>query len=467
MAGFWSKDKKKGKKDKGQSKVVLPDMPVSVANPGGGLKGEIEPLKPLLSDEPVSARSEDATIQLDNDTKMGLRGAADPAPNASGASNAPKEEPATPASDASADAPYDENEETMVLGKGDADSDPAVQTPPAAYDASDEETMILGRGQSTPEPTPEPAPEDSTPEPEPAPEAVAEPEPEPESTPDPVKEEEITKPDIVIRPSKSSTKSIEDDPVSRVKTLSPKLMTDAGKYEDILPSGDDEDEGDIGEIAAVYDEPDQNDGPDMQSDQGEEVDAPTDSDMDDGPAPVIDDEAEQITPVSTVKKSGMQSDAGEDEATRIFGSRRKTNKPVAPLTDVKIAGAPKIEEPIDAMANPVVGWLVIVEGPGVGNCLPLGYGTNPIGRAAELRVALTFGDSQVSRGIHATVIYDPRGREFYVQHGGGTNLTYLDDKPLLEPKQLKARDRITIGDTVLMLIPLCDENFDWQDLNDE
>ena len=36
----------------------------------------------------------------------------------------------------------------------------------------------------------------------------------------------------------------------------------------------------------------------------------------------------------------------------------------------------------DPLANPVVGWLAIVAGPGRGEILPLGYGVNDIGRGA-------------------------------------------------------------------------------------
>src|SRR5579863_6049785 len=36
-----------------------------------------------------------------------------------------------------------------------------------------------------------------------------------------------------------------------------------------------------------------------------------------------------------------------------------------------------------ASDDPVVGWVVVVDGPGKGNALPLGYGMNEIGRGSE------------------------------------------------------------------------------------
>ena len=115
------------------------------------------------------------------------------------------------------------------------------------------------------------------------------------------------------------------------------------------------------------------------------------------------------------------------------------------------------------MDDPVVGWLVVVEGPGKGRAVPLGYGSNSIGRGATDRIKLDFGDEQISRSGHAVVTYDPRGRQFYVQHGGGTNLTYLGDQPVLAPTGLPALSHISIGHTVLRFVPLCGAEFDWQD----
>lgn len=115
------------------------------------------------------------------------------------------------------------------------------------------------------------------------------------------------------------------------------------------------------------------------------------------------------------------------------------------------------------MDDPVVGWLVVVEGPGKGRAVPLGYGSNSIGRGATDRIKLDFGDEQISRSGHAVVTYDPRGRQYYVQHGGGTNLTYLGDQPVLAPTALPALSHISIGHTELRFVPLCGAEFDWQD----
>ncbi len=57
---------------------------------------------------------------------------------------------------------------------------------------------------------------------------------------------------------------------------------------------------------------------------------------------------------------------------------------------------------------------------------------------------------------------DPRGKKFYVQQGSGTNLTYLNDQPVLTPTELSARNDITLGNTVVRFVPFCGQEFDWQ-----
>jgi len=121
--------------------------------------------------------------------------------------------------------------------------------------------------------------------------------------------------------------------------------------------------------------------------------------------------------------------------------------------------APKVT---DFSGEPVVGWVIVVDGPGRGQSLKLGYGVNTIGRGPEARVSLDFGDEEISRQGHAMVTYDTRGRKFYIQHGGGTNLTYLGDAPVLQPHEIKGREIIGIGKTRLTFIPFCGPEFEWE-----
>jgi FHA domain len=141
---------------------------------------------------------------------------------------------------------------------------------------------------------------------------------------------------------------------------------------------------------------------------------------------------------------------GSDEPkTQLMGARRSAAADAAPKKD--------------GMDDPVVGWLVVVDGPGKGVSVTLGYGMNSIGRSANDRVALDYGDQQISRTSHAVVTYDPRGRKYFVQHGGGKNLTYMGDQPVLTPVELKGGEEIMLGDTKLRFVPFCGKDFDWRD----
>ncbi len=156
----------------------------------------------------------------------------------------------------------------------------------------------------------------------------------------------------------------------------------------------------------------------------------------------------------TQRMGESRSNVGEEERTRLVGGRRRRED--------EERRQERAEED-RGMDDPVVGWLVVVGGPGKGRAVQLGYGSNSVGRGETDRIKLDFGDDQISRNSHAVVTYDPRGRKFYVQHGGGTNLTYLADQPVLAPTELPALTHIGIGNTILRFVPLCGAEFDWQD----
>ena len=86
---------------------------------------------------------------------------------------------------------------------------------------------------------------------------------------------------------------------------------------------------------------------------------------------------------------------------------------------------------------------------------------NSIGRAKEARISLDFGDEEISRQDHASVVYDPKGNKFYLQHGGGINLTYIGQTPVLQPVEIRGRETISIGNTKLIFVPFCGPDFIW------
>jgi hypothetical protein len=184
----------------------------------------------------------------------------------------------------------------------------------------------------------------------------------------------------------------------------------------------------------------------------------------------------------------VKTSVDADDATRMAGTRAGTARtlqdeddtvnlkrtaaatpPPANANDERtvLAGGIKPVSSSTQTSTRTTGWLSIINGPGAGTSLALGYGANSMGRTVTERVPLNFGDNQISRQGHAVVTYDPRGKTFYLQSGGGPNLTYLNEQLVLVPTVLNAGDRILIGETTLHFTPLCGPGFDWQTiLND-
>lgn len=114
-------------------------------------------------------------------------------------------------------------------------------------------------------------------------------------------------------------------------------------------------------------------------------------------------------------------------------------------------------------AAPVVAWLVIIDGPGIGRSLALGYGMNIIGRGAHNRVVLDFGDQQISEEDHFRIAYDRENRRFHLVPGRGTNLVYLEGAPLLAPVELAGQRDLKVGSSLIRFVPFCSPDWDWPD----
>ena len=102
---------------------------------------------------------------------------------------------------------------------------------------------------------------------------------------------------------------------------------------------------------------------------------------------------------------------------------------------------------------------MVVKGPGPRQLLPRFVGMNSLGRDANQRVSLSFGDDSISREEHAFITYDEEQRCFYLQHGGKSNLVRLGAQPVLSPTELKPNDLIRIGRTTLLFVPLLRSRF--------
>ena len=110
--------------------------------------------------------------------------------------------------------------------------------------------------------------------------------------------------------------------------------------------------------------------------------------------------------------------------------------------------------------RPVTGWLVCIKGADMGKDFRLHSQRNYIGRSAAADVCLN--DPKVSREPSVEIAYDPFSRAFFVAScNGAKQITYLNKRPLMGDRDLVNGDVLRLGDTELIFVPLCGENFAW------
>jgi hypothetical protein len=115
--------------------------------------------------------------------------------------------------------------------------------------------------------------------------------------------------------------------------------------------------------------------------------------------------------------------------------------------------------------DPVVGWLVVVGGPGIGSFRPIYEGNNAVGRAASQRIPIDFGDNTISSEEQAYIRYDSIDRSFlFVPNLAKTNVVAVNNKKPTGAIKLELMDVITMGRTQLAFVPFCGEDFDWAEL---
>lgn len=151
---------------------------------------------------------------------------------------------------------------------------------------------------------------------------------------------------------------------------------------------------------------------------------------------------ERIMPASPVENSGktVAPDANRKQA-------EQTNKTVAVFQ--RRYGL-----------DPVVGWLVCVEGPEKGRDFHLMAKINTIGRGEGDDVCVK-GDKTISSHAHAKLAYDARNNNYKIIPGEGANINYLNNEPIYMPMDLHPYDQLDMGESQFLFIPLCNDQFRW------
>ncbi len=162
--------------------------------------------------------------------------------------------------------------------------------------------------------------------------------------------------------------------------------------------------------------------------------------------------------------------ADEDSKTLPLGYQAAPAAPAAPVNRPS-APAPSVAEDEDdgrtiaiihkdMGIDPVVGWLVAVNGKEKGRDYRIHTDNNFIGRSDRMDICLR-GDDTVSRENHAIVSYDDAEKVYYFSPGDGRSIVRANGKAIFQTITLNAYDRLTIGKTELIFIPLCGSNFEW------
>lgn len=147
--------------------------------------------------------------------------------------------------------------------------------------------------------------------------------------------------------------------------------------------------------------------------------------------------------------------------TRLLGFNRPDDGSSDPFTGTQEATATAQREKFP------VGWLVIVEGPGVGHSFSIFTGASMIGRGEDQVIRLDFGDNAISRNNHAAIAYDEEQNKFYIGHGGKSNIIRRNARPVLSTEELHHADLIRIGETTLRFVALCGSDFKWDSAEDK
>jgi hypothetical protein len=188
--------------------------------------------------------------------------------------------------------------------------------------------------------------------------------------------------------------------------------------------------------------------------------------------------------------SNGKNDDGSSAPTRIRevrpankpeAKRESSEAPRAPMAEPGLGGGASAPtqirgysggQPQDSMKgamekdtggfDPVVGWLVITEGPGRGKAVNIFAGMNSVGRGAGQRIRIDFGDQSISGEGACFITFEPKRRTFHITHGGKANIVYLNDEAVLTPMPLSGGQVIALGETKLRFVPLCGPDFNWE-----
>jgi hypothetical protein len=165
--------------------------------------------------------------------------------------------------------------------------------------------------------------------------------------------------------------------------------------------------------------------------------------------------AEGLQTMSPMGYSGFQPDVsviadGKTAPPKGYGT------PKSVVDENKTVGMMREKHGVE----PVVGWLVCVEGKQKGKSFELKGRINTIGRSDKMDISIR-DDKTISNENHARLGYGEKNNRFTLIPAENKNVIYLNNEDVYIPTPLAAYDIIDFGETKLIFIPLCCDKFNW------
>lgn len=135
--------------------------------------------------------------------------------------------------------------------------------------------------------------------------------------------------------------------------------------------------------------------------------------------------------------------------------------PTVPIKEEKSDNSMEVTQVVynEGSTELVVGWLVCTKGAEYGKGLPLYVNNNFIGSASDQDIQLA--DKKVSPN-HFAIGFDPSNNDYFAfMQTDAHGIVRVNGKPLDETIILQAGDKIQVGDTELVFIPLDQKFVKW------
>lgn len=181
---------------------------------------------------------------------------------------------------------------------------------------------------------------------------------------------------------------------------------------------------------------------------------------------IFDGEKHSICPhCPTIEESSAKGPVFQfEKADSLEKTRVLEKKDISPVNEIEEDDKTiyfRPEKIKNSKVDPVVGWLVCVDGPNIGQDYRIHTERNFIGRSAEMDIYID-GDGQISRGIHAVISYNPQTSKFRFAPGETRGIVYINGREVDNGIELTPGDKIKLGETTLEFVPFCNRDFNWK-----